>query len=154
MARPKLWKSGKRAGVIRKQALPVLFDRRALEQWLWKIVGLNARGCPYCNAPIDILSLTLDHVIPRAAGGEFALDNMQVICKDCNAMKGDLSDAAFRQLLALARTLSPYDQAKLLGRLKAAHHGSPARFFRKSNAPQPPGPKPAAQPIFDVLGDF
>jgi hypothetical protein len=154
MARPKLWKTGKRAGVVRKQAMPVYFDKRALEQWLWKIVGLNAKPCPYCNVPIDILSLTLDHVIPRSAGGEFALDNMQVICKDCNAMKGDLSDDAFRQVLALARTLSGYDQAKLFGRLKAAHHGSPARFFRKPQEQRPAPPASTAGTDASGLGDF
>lgn len=30
---------------------------------------------------------TIDHIVARALGGTDALDNLQVICKDCNNLK-------------------------------------------------------------------
>jgi 5-methylcytosine-specific restriction endonuclease McrA len=152
MAAPKKFKSGRRAGMVRKPAAPITFTKDDLMRWLWEKVGLNAIQCRYCNAPIDILSLTLDHIMPRSAGGEFSLENMQCICTDDNARKGNLSHEGYLALLRLARTeLSPYDQGILLSRLKAAHHGSPARFFRKPADPKQATPPPQQSGIdFDL----
>jgi hypothetical protein len=159
MAAPKKWHSGKRAGTIRKPASNILFTKQELGQWLWQQVGLNAILCPYCNLPIDIISLTLDHILPRSVGGEFSLPNMQVTCKDDNERKGNLTHEAYLALLKFMRgELSPYDQGILLTRLKAANAGSGARFFRNKQAqerkPQPPVPPPAKQPALDLLGEF
>lgn len=142
MAAPKKWKGGKRAGSIRRPAAPIEFNKQQLREWLWQRVGLNAIPCPYCGAPIDIVSLTLDHIHPRSIGGDFSLSNMQPICKDCNSMKGDMTCAGFEKLLMFARTLSPHDQTKLAARLKAAHHGSANRFFRDKARAQVPSPSP------------
>lgn len=159
MAAPKRWKSGKRAGVIRKEAQPIQFTKQELERWLWARIGLNAIPCPYpyCRTPIDILSLTLDHVIPRSAGGEFRLENMQIICKECNERKGNMSHDGFEFLLRFANSeLSPYDRDILMARLKAAHHGSAQRFFRKPAVKPPLPTKPAITPGLDFsgLGEF
>jgi 5-methylcytosine-specific restriction endonuclease McrA len=159
MAAPKKFSPwAKRAGMIRRPAQPILFTRKDLEVWLWKRVGLNAIQCPYCKAPIDIMNLTLDHIVPRTAGGQFAIENMQETCADCNQRKGQLSHDAFARLLRFAESeLSPYDQTVLLKRLKAAHHGAPERFNRHKAAskPQPPAP-PANTPGLDFsgLGNF
>lgn len=155
MAAPKKWHSGRRAGMVRTPALPIQFRKPDLRAWLWQKVGLNAVACPYCGVPIDILSLTLDHIFPRSAGGAFALDNTAVICRDCNERKGNLTHEAFTALLAFAReNLSGYDQGVLLARLKAAHAGSANRFFRDKARnhdssparPQRPVRKAPAQP--------
>jgi len=143
MAAPKKWKSGKRAGLIRRQAMEIEFNREQLSHWLWKRVGLNAVQCHYCKVPIDILNLTLDHAKPRTAGGAFSLDNMRICCGECNERKGNLSEQAFLAILAFSyATLSSYDRGVLMKRLAAAHHGSPARFFRK---PEQKGPEPCVQ---------
>lgn len=159
MAAPKKWKSGKRAGSIRRPAMPIYFSKKELQLWLWRTVGLNAVQCPYCRAPIDILSLTLDHVQPRSAGGEFTLKNTQVCCKDCNERKGNLTHDGFDDLLGfMYSNLSDYDRNILLSRLKAANAGSGRRFFRDKAArerePQPPTMLPAQQPTIDWMGDF
>jgi 5-methylcytosine-specific restriction endonuclease McrA len=155
IGREKKWHTGKRAGMVRKAAAAIMFTKLDLGDWLWRQVGLNAVLCPYCSAPIDILSLTLDHIMPRSAGGEFTLANMQVVCADCNASKGDLTHEAFVQILTLARSLSRYDRGKLLSKLKASHHGSAQRFFRdKSGAPAHVAPLPK-QPGLDLeMGQF
>lgn len=152
MAAPKKWKSGKRAGAVRNSGHQILFTKTDLTRWLWGGVGLNAIPCPYCRVPIDILSLTIDHVIPRSAGGEFRLENMQCICQDCNERKSNFSHNGFEDLLEFARTkLSPYDQGVLLGRLKAAHHGAAQRFFSK---PAEPGQKNLPPPPKQNAMDF
>lgn len=135
MAGEKRWKNGKRQGQIRRYAAPLEFDAEDLRMWLARKVGLNAIPCPYCNAPIDILSLTLDHIRPRSAGGSFALDNMQCTCKDCNERKGNLSGAGFTALVGFMRSqLSPFDMEILWKRLKAANAGSANRFWRDKHA--------------------
>lgn len=137
MAAPKKWKSGVRAGTIRKQPVVIEFTRDQLGKWLWTHVGVNAAQCFYCRVPIDILSLTLDHAMPRKKDGRFSLDNMRICCKDCNESKGDLTSGGFESVLRFARQeLSPYDGEVLLKRMAAAHHGSPARFFRKPQGQQ------------------
>ena len=45
--------------------------------------------CAYCgNPPIDDKSLTIDHVKPRAAGGQDQTTNCIPACRRCNANKG------------------------------------------------------------------
>lgn len=45
--------------------------------------------CQYCGDTFDQNQLTIDHVIPRAAGGKTAWDNCVAACKDCNETKAD-----------------------------------------------------------------
>jgi 5-methylcytosine-specific restriction endonuclease McrA len=156
MAAPRKFRSGRRTGMVRRQAAPIQFTRDELQRWLWTRVGLNAVCCPYCRTPIDIVSLTLDHIVPRSLGGEFSLDNLEPICMDCNQRKGNMTHDGFVLLLTFVREkLSPYDSGILLARLKAAHHGSAQRFFRlKAAAPpavsaSPPLAKPAQQKSID-----
>jgi hypothetical protein len=135
MSRAKLWKTGKRAGIVRVPKQELQFSRNGLRAALWDRVGLNAIPCPYgCGTVIDILSLTLDHVVPRAAGGAPSLLNMRPCCKDCNERKGQFTEEAFLQILELARTFSDYDNRVLMKRLKAASAGSPERFRRNKDA--------------------
>lgn len=131
MAAARYWKTGKRKGQIRVPAQEIEFDRTQFMRWLWRTVGLNAIPCPGCSTPIDILNLVPDHVVPRAIGGRFALDNMQCICKPCNQRKGEMTGEGFFLLVnRLIPQLSPYDRDVLWKRLLAAHHGSRQRFNR------------------------
>ena len=51
--------------------------------------------CVYCNGP----GTSVDHLIPRLAGGPDSADNLVTACKSCNSSKGgrDLYDWASRQ---------------------------------------------------------
>lgn len=46
------------------------------------------RMCPCCKRPEGAVELTIDHVIPISRGGRDSPDNMQVLCRGCNAFKG------------------------------------------------------------------
>lgn len=44
--------------------------------------------CQYCSDTFREDDLTIDHVIPRVAGGKTTWDNCTTACKDCNSRKG------------------------------------------------------------------
>lgn len=44
--------------------------------------------CQYCEDVFDYDELTIDHVIPRAAGGKTNWTNCTTSCKACNSAKG------------------------------------------------------------------
>lgn len=44
--------------------------------------------CQYCNVKLDKNSVTIDHIIPRAMGGQTSWKNCVVACKKCNLKKG------------------------------------------------------------------
>ena len=44
--------------------------------------------CQYCEDIFDYDELTIDHVVPRAAGGKTTWENCVTSCKSCNHDKG------------------------------------------------------------------
>lgn len=54
------------------------------------IFARDGWSCQYCAATGE---LTIDHVIPRAKGGESTWDNVVACCAPCNRRKGDLLPA-------------------------------------------------------------
>jgi len=44
--------------------------------------------CQYCNDVFSYDDLTIDHVIPRMAGGKTNFENTVTACKPCNGAKG------------------------------------------------------------------
>lgn len=51
----------------------------------------DGNKCRYCGAVCSggIHKIHFDHIIPWAKGGETTLDNLQILCSDCNAALGD-----------------------------------------------------------------
>lgn len=69
--------------VNRKYTIPcfrknVLFNR---DNW----------QCQYCGIKLDKISITIDHVIPKAQGGRTSWNNCVAACKKCNLKKGPRS---------------------------------------------------------------
>jgi hypothetical protein len=44
--------------------------------------------CAYCGRKPPEVTLEVDHIIPRAEGGDDAVDNLTTACMDCNRGKG------------------------------------------------------------------
>ena len=44
--------------------------------------------CNGCSNQYLFKDMTLDHIVPRARGGTNELDNLQLLCHHCNALKG------------------------------------------------------------------
>ena len=55
-----------------------------------KILIKRDRGiCQYCDKKIDESQITIDHIIPKAKGGQTSFTNCVICCKLCNNKKGD-----------------------------------------------------------------
>ncbi len=70
------------AGYDRLPTAAVTFSRR-------NIFKRDRFTCQYCGDQPGSEELTLDHVIPRARGGESRWDNCVLACIDCNKRKAD-----------------------------------------------------------------
>ncbi|NQU23178.1 MAG: HNH endonuclease [Candidatus Nealsonbacteria bacterium] len=70
------------AGYDRVPSAAVTFSRR-------NIFKRDRFTCQYCGAQPGSEELTLDHVVPRAAGGESQWDNCVLACLGCNKRKAD-----------------------------------------------------------------
>ena len=55
-------------------------------------------NCFYCRRTLKLSEATLDHVIPRAAGGTDRNGNLVLSCGDCNQRKGSKSLCQFVRL--------------------------------------------------------
>lgn len=54
----------------------------------WEDLLLSSgKKCMACKKTSDQVALTADHVIPLARGGSNTIDNIQVLCLDCNCKK-------------------------------------------------------------------
>jgi len=70
------------SGYDRLPAAAVTFSRR-------NIFKRDRYTCQYCGAQPGTEELTLDHVIPRAQGGESRWENCVLACLACNKRKAD-----------------------------------------------------------------
>lgn len=146
MVRQRKFKSGKRAGMVRVPAQRLPFTSNELWGYLDTFCGLRAVQCPYCGAPIDILSLTLDHVVPRALGGSIGLENIRACCTRCNSLKEKLMLEEFLQLLEFLGKCSTHMrsniESRLLGQLRRFD------FAKKAKGPNwVPPPKEQQIPL-------
>lgn len=44
--------------------------------------------CQYCEKPLSLNTLTMDHVVPKTYGGFISWENVVAACQDCNSRKG------------------------------------------------------------------
>ncbi|MBN1629925.1 MAG: HNH endonuclease [Thermoleophilia bacterium] len=64
-------------------------ERKLKEETVAAWVGVHGWVCPgYRRDPHPSMDLTADHIIPIVAGGD-PLGPMQVLCRSCNARKGN-----------------------------------------------------------------
>lgn len=67
--------------------------------------------CKYCGRTLTIQNLVIDHKVPISKDGASNKDNLQVICKTSNGMKGSLTEEHFDILLEWLKT-APEELAK------------------------------------------
>ena len=70
---------------------------KAYKEGRWKVHDLlefniakikQNNYCWYCGKEIEPSRLTKDHMFPRAKGGTDEMDNIIMVCKECNSSKG------------------------------------------------------------------
>ena len=64
-----------------------------------------AQPCKYCGRTLNFHNIVVDHIKPISKGGESIIENLQVICKTSNSMKGSLDEANFQILLDWLKTI-------------------------------------------------
>ena len=45
--------------------------------------------CSYCHKHLEGRDATVDHIVPKAAGGTDEADNLVAACRRCNGIKSD-----------------------------------------------------------------
>lgn len=87
---------------------PVLTPSRSDLYWPSVIVNHNAKGfqdevrlkretllyrdwhcCIFCEEPLTLNTITIDHIVPRSKGGKHKWENVGAACKHCNEAKGN-----------------------------------------------------------------
>lgn len=61
--------------------------------------------CKYCGKRLDMNTIALDHIVPISKGGTSNIDNLQIICRTSNGMKGSLDENHFHLLLIWLETV-------------------------------------------------
>jgi 5-methylcytosine-specific restriction endonuclease McrA len=64
-----------------------------------RVFARDGRQCRYCG---NDENLQIDHIISRKNGGTHDMDNLQVLCRDCNLRKSSKDEGVF-----LAQTATP-----------------------------------------------
>ena len=62
----------------------------------------DGETCQYCGCQPGRAELTLDHVIPRAHGGQTSWENVVAACRSCNGFKADRTPEQAGMLLRAA----------------------------------------------------
>jgi 5-methylcytosine-specific restriction endonuclease McrA len=69
------------------------------------IYDFYGQKCKYCDKILNINTFVFDHIIPISKGGSSNIDNIQLICKTSNGMKGSLHEDNFQLLLDWLETV-------------------------------------------------
>ena len=89
----------------------LLLNRRAIVRQL--VESAIGKPCPYCGVLLSIQTVSMDHKEPygatvfrrfkaahEATRRELdRLENLHIVCRQCNSLKGALNDAQFKKLL-------------------------------------------------------
>jgi CRISPR/Cas system Type II protein with McrA/HNH and RuvC-like nuclease domain len=86
--------------VIIKALRRAVLRTRCAEAQRWR--------CCYCQTPLTVRNLTLDHYIPICRGGKDTYENSVASCKKCNAEKGEQTAIDFMKSKSLINVVS-YD---------------------------------------------
>ena len=63
-----------------------------------RILDKTGGKCFYCEKPLQISEMTIDHFIPKLKGGSNTIDNFVPSCDKCNRLKGHLDPHIFMEV--------------------------------------------------------
>jgi 5-methylcytosine-specific restriction endonuclease McrA len=109
------------------QVLP--YTQQQFGKWLWGQIQLQAIPCPYCRAPIDIITMQLDHKTPLRRKGGPEIENKQCICERCNKAKGEFTHEEYIVIVALMDGPGAFFRQRLEGVLIMGGLGNRMKNF-------------------------
>lgn len=65
-------------------------------QALWE---KQEHRCAYCGIPLNVLITAYDHKLPLSRGGAHCIDNLQLLCHNCNVSKFTMTDDEYQSFL-------------------------------------------------------
>ncbi len=92
------WKATHRTDIPQRTDLGPLAPPRTHKPALY---GQQAGHCAGCATHFEIQHLTVDHIIARSKGGTDHPENLQLLCGNCNSVKGDRGMEYLRTKLQL-----------------------------------------------------
>ncbi len=78
-------------GLIHRTDIPKRTDQGIVPSYKTHkhvLFGKQEGVCNGCRHSFQFRNFTIDHMVPQAKGGTDHLDNLQLLCGACNAMKG------------------------------------------------------------------
>lgn len=85
---------------------------------LWEKVLKSYRNgfrCAYCERKLEIVdriyphkrSFSLDHKTPISCGGDNSIDNLEVVCHECDIIKSTMTSSTFLEFLQALKNSDP-----------------------------------------------
>jgi len=99
------------------------FTLAEYRSWLASHFAGTTTRCFYCNWPISLETVVVDHKTPSVQCGSLHFDNMCLTCKSCNDQKGSRRAEAvilLRTLCNNSTLFTPTDRDSVLGRLQSS----------------------------------
>ncbi len=100
-------------GQLRVRPQVVRFSRR-------NVYLRDEHRCQYCEVVFPASELTLDHVVPRVAGGKTSWTNVVAACRPCNRSKGGRTPEQAGMSLPRPPTRPRWSPQRLLPRMPSA----------------------------------
>lgn len=97
--------NGVRASLVTRSKKYEVECKATIEDLRELIYEAYGTPCKYCGRLMTIRNLVMDHTIPISKGGTSNKENLQIICKPCNTMKGSLEQENFDILLKWLKTI-------------------------------------------------
>jgi 5-methylcytosine-specific restriction endonuclease McrA len=80
------------------------------------------KKCKYCDKILKTDTMVFDHIVPISKGGSSNIENIQLICRTSNGMKGSLREDNFQLLLDWLETVPKELQDDIRIRLSKGIH--------------------------------
>jgi 5-methylcytosine-specific restriction endonuclease McrA len=86
--------------------------------------------CFWCQKELNSITATLDHVVPKALGGNWSIENCVLACSNCNALRGKLTNILI--MIRKAKKSKDRDREyKIINRLKSKLPGKFIKLLRR-----------------------